>query len=433
MTSKTRRPASWLAGLCVALAAPTAGAEVAIEIGKVKGPGWSRIRAAVLSTVSARPELEVVRTNGDGRIDGVVRRAGRGQVATLTVVDAAGVARGSARFSGVNAAAVAADVKERLWAELGSVFSSLEPKSRPAPAAEAAKGPAQEDKPAPAPKPAPPPAATRRADPRRVEPRPAAAPTAQATASPPRAEAGGSARTLAQEAMRFRFGLGWFARDFSWVDDLFSSLASYQLAGAPSFALGAQWFPGAHANSGPLGWVGLEVDAELPFALTSERLDDSFPTAASAWRVGLIGRIPVGPVEVAAGVGLDERRFAIEPSAAGAVVSDFPEVRYTTLSTRLAVTVRALDVLDLSVRGGWGFMLDAGAIGRELWFPRSQSHTASAGAMVRVELGSGVGVYGQFDWTGAFFDLAPEPGDARVAGGAADHYYLGSAGLSYAL
>jgi hypothetical protein len=409
------------------LAGASAEAQVRMRLGKVKGPGWSRSRAAIQVALERREEVEVVRSDPDGRVGGRIRRGGRGFVADLFVLTPDRERRGRARFSGVDRRALARDIQERLWRQLGDEILALRPQASPAGDADLPPGEAPAETAAPPPGPGAPDKPSKRPARPPVKPRPAPAASVKAAATGP--------RTLAAEVFRFSMGAGVYARQFTWVDDLFENLAEYSLGGAPSFRLGAEWYPGAAFGGGPEGWIGLEAEAELPFAVESDREGVSFPTAASAWRLGVLGRFPTDLVEVRLGVGIAERRFAIEVAEGGLTVPDLPEVRYQTLSARVGLTARLLERVDLSVQGGWGFMLDAGAIGRRPWFPGSSSHTASAGAALGVHIARGFGLVGRFDWQGAFFDLNPRPEDegVGVAGGASDQFFLGTVGLSYAV
>lgn len=437
----------WLVGLVAAVVGglpSEARAQTSIRLGKVQGPSWSRVRAAI-QVVMTRNDVKVVRSGEDGRISGQVRKVGADLVAKLSLIDTSGRVLGRAEFRGATGRDLAADVKARLWSTLGGEVGALGGAPPPAPAVRS---------PPPAPKPR-----RQRAVSPRTPPKAAAAPkktraaprkTARAQrklSSPPpsrkddeslRAVAdiveGASSETLfslPEEGLRFQLGVGLFARELSWVDDIFQSLAGYQLGAAPAFRVEASWFPGARFGKGPIGWLGLDVEAELPFAVSSEREGVSFPTAASAWRVGILGRIPTDVFEGQIGFGFAERRFHIERSEEGLAIADLPEVRYQTLLARAAILVRLADRFDLSLNGGWGFMLDAGSVGRGPWFPRSQSHTARVGGGVSLHITRGLSAFGRFDWEGAFFDLLPEPGDARVAGGMLDNYFLTTVGVAF--
>ena len=413
---------AWVLGALGAAVPSVAHAQIEMKLGRVKGPSWSRVRAAIQVSLTARQEVQMVRKGGVGRVGGQVRKGGRGLVADLAVRDSEGRPKGRARFSGVDGRDLARDIKERLWSALGGEILSLEAEPAVAQAV-------------------PPPRRLRIARPRpsstredrdlaQGEPERAPEPVAELESSSEERPSR-PAQGLAGEALRFELGAGIFSRDLGWVDDLFDELAGYSLGGAPAFRMAAEWFPGAHFTQGPASWVGLEVDAELPFAVESDREGESFPTAASAWRVGLLARYPLDFLEASLGFGFAERRFSIEASEEGSAIPDFPEVRYQTLGLRARIAFRLEDRIDLALRGGWGFMLDSGAIGRANWFPNSESHTASVGARVGYQLGQGLGLFARFDWQGAFFDLRPEPGDARVAGGATDNFYLGTAGVSF--
>lgn len=403
-----------VAGLLLLGAGPALADAVPVKIGKIRGPGWSRVRAAVQRSLASHDEVQLVRDGEAAVVTGAIKKAKAGLIATLEVSDGAGATVGSAVFRAKTKKGIADRVQKSFWSELGPALRGLAPE--PAPVAEL--------------EPPPPPAEATAAP---AAERPAAerrAPEGRQRASREPARRGGPSG-LAGEKFRFSMGVGVFSRQLGWADDLFQQLASYELGAAPAFRLGATWFPGAHFTDGPLAWIGLESEAELPFAVESEREGVSFPTSASAWRLGALFRLPTEVFEARLGVGLAERRFHLEVSDEGTTIADLPEVRYQSLSTRLGFTVRIFDLIDVEAHGGWGFMLDAGPIGRSQWFPDSASHTASAGGGLEVTIAPGLAAFGRFDWQGAFFDFSPEPGDARVAGGASDMYYLTSIGFAF--
>lgn len=441
------RSSALLAGwacACLVSGAALARAEGPIRLGKVAGPSWSRVRAAMQVVLTRKGvSLATPGTLESGRMTGLVREVRGVFVADISLLDASGRLRGRAEFRGGTGRALAKDVKARFWSEFGDQVRALTASTvaEPTEATERPKSPP--------PQPRARPSATAKAKPKAERRRPKR--RARASTPPPskrraaapsspvalRSEGPATAppalpRTLANEAIRFRVGVGLFARELSWVDDLFESLAGYQLGAAPAFRFDAAWFPGAHFESGPLSWVGLDVEAELPFAVESNRGSTSYPTAASAWRLGVLGRLPLDPVEIRLGAGIGERRFHLETSEEGFSVPDLPEVRYQTFGFRAGLTVRLADRVDIDAHGSWGLMLDAGAIGRGPWFPRSESHTAGAGGGLAVHIDGGVSAFGRFDWQGAFFNMRPEPGDARVAGGALDQFYLASVGVAFA-
>lgn len=423
------------------LTATHASAEVKVALGKVRGPGWSRVRAAIQVALTAQEEIKMVRTSPAARIGGRIEESRSTLVANLEVRDAKGEVRGRARFRGRDPKRLAANIKVELWSSLGPALLSLG-EARASGSEAAAASPLGVAAPAPrAPERSP------RAVGSQVE-RPSAvavsrgverAADASVASSPPPVSQDGPGE-MAREAFRFAFGMGLFFREFSWADNICAEsscvggvpgLSSYSLGSAPAFRASAEWFPGAHFSAGPAGWVGVELEAELPFAVESARQGVVFPTAASAWRAGLLGRLPFERLEATARFGYAERRFAIEQSDDGTTVPNLPEVRYQSLEARLGLSVRVVEALEVFAQGGWGFMLDSGEIGRSNWFPRSSSHLASAGVGANVHLFRGVGLFARFDWQGAFFDLQPEPGDPFVAGGASDQYLLGSAGVRY--
>ena len=392
-----------LVGCAVMMTAqPLAFADaVKLKLGRVTGPSFSRIKAAIQVVLRDYEEVLVVRKGHQVALSGEIKETTRGFTADLILESASGDERTRGIFRGADAKALAADVKERFWATMGRKIASMV--DSPPPVVEQPATPA-------VPKEKPEVRTQKRAQKTTV------------------VVAGDDA--LGSEVLRFSLGVGLFSRSFAFADAR-GDLAGYDLGTAPAFRLDVAWFPGAYFSDGFLQHIGLEVETELPFAVQSNRDGQDFPTAASAWRVGLLGRLPFSIFEGQFGLGFAERRFHIEVAEDGSVVPDLPEVRYQILSARLRVLARIHKNVDLSGHAGWGFMLDDGEIGRELWFPNSSSHTAQLGLAGIFRFSPRFGVFGRFDWQGAFFDFSPELDDNRIAGGASDNYFLGSLGLSY--
>lgn len=404
-------------GAFIFLYAASARAEpVRVEVGTVEGPSYSRVRAAVQIALKQRPEVQVVRKAHDAIIKGKVTQLQGGTLQVrLDLYDKVRAIRGSALFEGREPKALALDIKSRLWTQFGSTLSRGRDHFRGPRLRRTRKKRVRSPSPSPSPSLKP------------VESKPldSAPSIRQGAGFQPLRSTPGS------DIFRFGVGVGLFSRSLSWNDNVLQDLAEYSLGSAPAFRGDVAWFPGAHFTNGPLSWVGLDIEAELPFAVESNRDGVIFPTAASAWRVGLLGRVPMRNFEGQIGIGFSERRFDLERSDTGEEVADLPRVRYQNLSARAAILGRFFSRLDAAIRLGWGFMLDAGEIGRAGWFPNGSSHMAEAGVSSTLYLVSGLGIFARFDWHGAFFSFEPEVGDLRVAGGASDNYFMGTLGVSF--
>ncbi len=398
---------------------------VSVALGEVKGPSFTRVRAAVSIAINRQSAVQMVTKNADATIVGSVRKLSRGRLeATLEVVDRSRAVRAVTQMTGSDDRELATQIKRRLWEDLGKAILAAKKRRTPPRRVSARTGRAFRQR-------SRPPGKSIETSPPRST-RPLAVANARSKRSSGLSSQSEVVGPLAQDIFRFGIGFGLYARDWSWNDEPRQELAGYSLGSAPAFRGHVLWFPGGHISEGPISWLGLDLEAELPFAVSSEREGVEFPTAASSWRVGLLARLPVDKIEAQLGVGFAERRFALEASDEGEEVPDLPGVRYQVLTTRLAVLARVVERVDLRAVFGWGFMLDSGPVGRAPWFPNGSSYTVGVGGAVTVYLAGGLGIFGQFDWQGAFFDFDSSPDDQRIAGGASDNYYLGSLGVSFA-
>lgn len=229
-------------------------------------------------------------------------------------------------------------------------------------------------------------------------------------------------------------GVELFARNFSYNDDLFGRLRPYTLSGAPAIALQGVWYPGAHFTQGIAANLGLAFDVELGLGLeSSDASGATFPTSALEAGGALRWRIPFGAAsELAVSAGGGVQQFSVDPADTGAS-PELPSVGYGFV--RAGVDARIALPANLAVVAGLGYrqVLSAGEITEDDWFPR-----ASAGGVDgRIGLGyaivdaleARVSVFGRR----YFYAMDPEPGDARVAGGALDQYFGGSLSIAWTL
>lgn len=244
----------------------------------------------------------------------------------------------------------------------------------------------------------------------------------------------GSPRSASTRALELIAGLDVFARSLRYNDDLFGRLRPYTLSGAPAVGLRATWFPGAHFTGGIAASFGLQLGLQYGFGIeSSDSSGARFPTSALELSGALAGRIPLGEshaLTIVAGAGVQE--FTVD-AADGGVFPDVPKVGYGFLRFGTELHLRLIEALSLRAGAGFRYVLSAGDIQDDQWFPRSDAlgldGAVSIGYAVAEPLELLLGVSGRH----YFYSMNPEPGDPRIAGGAVDQYFGGTLAVAFSL
>lgn len=408
--------------LAVAAGAPRAAAEPeggeARVLVHVSGPQRVRV-LRVFERVLGERGHEVLRARakpgrlaaealerGASLILAVEVRKGRPATLRVVVVDLDGETIGTGRLRDRNPVRLARRLRGRLWDEIGAL---VEQGVR----AQAAEEPEE-----------PPPAASGE---RPVSRGADAEANADVATSATRGDPG-------PPPLAVSVGGEVMARSFGYRDDLFDELARYDVAARPALGVDAVWYPAAHLGASPGGWAGrVGVAARFlyvtPFE-TSTADGERYTTRASSFRVGLRWRQPLGGAELGGIADYAGRSFSFDQGDA-LRPPEVPGVRYRSL--RLGAEVRA------PLAGAWSgvgslayrHVLSSGEIESDAYFPRASARGVDAGLWLarplkerfELRLGAALERYG--------YDLAPEPGDMRVAGGAVDQYLSVSLSLGY--
>jgi hypothetical protein len=257
---------------------------------------------------------------------------------------------------------------------------------------------------------------------------------ARAGARPVGAPAGSAAPGAVADGGRppsgsLRAGVRLMRRRLSYRDDLFDALSSYELPAAPAVSVEGRYYPLSHLGEGVGAAFGVDLRAAHVLGAESESAAGAvFPTRAYEWQAGLRGRLRLGEHELSLGAAFGEHAFLVDiaaptrPTNAESNLPSLPDVRYRYVRPDVAARLELGAGVFAELEAGWRFVVDAGAIGSEAWFPR---HFASGldGALrlgVRLTPWLAVGVSARY--ARYFYDLRPEPGDPHVAGGAVDEY-----------
>jgi hypothetical protein len=233
-------------------------------------------------------------------------------------------------------------------------------------------------------------------------------------------------------ALHVAAGVRLFGRDFRYRDDLFDSLADYRLRMGPEIVLRGQWYPAAHFTAGAAGSFGVELSFAHSVGLdstgTGSESNARRGTRSLRYGVGLRGRHRWGPVRVHGTFGYGAQRFEVEEGASEPLV---PDVAYRHLRFAAGASVILWERVTLAMELAWLHLLHVGQLGSQGWFAGASGAGFEGRLGIRVRIAAGVELQLTGQWRRYFFSLDPEPGDARVAGGAVDQYPAVTLGLGW--
>lgn len=242
----------------------------------------------------------------------------------------------------------------------------------------------------------------------------------------------GAGRYIALDAS---LGPWLFSRNLSYTDNIFDQVRGYSVFPAFGMAADLTWFPGAHFSDGFFAHLGLTGAFQTSFGLSSsaEGSTAEFPTSAKAYSIGLVGRVPLGALEILPTFSYGQQSFEIDhANAVTPKPANIPNVAYEYLRIGAGARVSLDDKWALLGSLGYRFVMNAGEIEDE-YFPK-----LSAGA-VDLELGAAYRLIAGFelrltlDMQRYFMSMNPDPGDPYVAGGAIDQWFGATLSAAYRL
>lgn len=247
------------------------------------------------------------------------------------------------------------------------------------------------------------------------------------------AEARAEDKLLPQPALVVAADAGMGSRRLTYKDDLFGALRPYHLPAAPAVGAEITIFPAALFTNGKSAWIGLHVRYEAMPGIDSRRSghDAALPTEAWAGSAALRFRRPFPFGALWVDLGGATRTFAIE--AAEGIEPDVPSVRYAGLTFGIGAEFALPFGLTMAPRAGGNGWSALGDIRSDAWFPHARALGVDFGLRVSAAWAHGFAPYLDIAWSRDILFLEPEPGDARVAGGAADDTVTARVGLSWTL
>ncbi|HEV8551319.1 MAG TPA: hypothetical protein VGQ57_19860 [Polyangiaceae bacterium] len=227
------------------------------------------------------------------------------------------------------------------------------------------------------------------------------------------------------------------------------TLEPYNLDFAPALDLAGIFYPGALFTDNAWAHIGITGSYTVMFATgtdfeqqipgTNNKLVTKLKTSANAWDVGLRGRIPLGPVELAPFVTFGSQSFILHGDEGGATGLSplVPDVQYWFVRPGAEIRVRLAKVL---FGGHFAYRALTSLANIDLpnvWFPGASGYGLDYGFMLGYGVLPFMEVALNADFTGYGFDFNPLPTDPNlapvVAGGATDRYKSLSLGVKFTL
>ena len=226
------------------------------------------------------------------------------------------------------------------------------------------------------------------------------------------------------------------------------TLQPYSLDFAPALDFAAILYPAAFltdsiwSNFGVMGSMVLGIatstDFEQQLPGTSNKLITELKTTSQAWDVGVRGRIPIGPVEIALFATYGTHSFILHGDEGGTGLAPLvPDVKYTFVRlggegrVRIAKFLAGAHIAPRILTSLHQIDLPY------VWFPNAKGSGIDWGLMVGYGVLPFMDVVLNADFVGYDFDFNPMPADPLigpvVAGGATDRYNSLSLGVKFTL
>ncbi len=233
-------------------------------------------------------------------------------------------------------------------------------------------------------------------------------------------------------ALDIQVGARLFTRKLTYTDDIYGALRPYSLSGAPAPGFALDWFPAAHAASGPLANIGLTAAGESAVLLGSTASSGAeYPTTSASFMLGLRYRFLFDELEASGTAAYGTQSFAIKDASPTEKRPPIPNVDYKYL--RLGAAARAALGARVSLLASASYLvvLSSGEISEAAYFPRSTAAGVDAAVGLAYGLGNGLEARVGADVRRYFYTMNPTKTDATVAGGAVDQYLALTLGVAY--
>lgn len=247
-------------------------------------------------------------------------------------------------------------------------------------------------------------------------------------------DTGSDTDSARRPALIVDLGVGPIWRDQAYNDTAMNAPFRYfNEIGSPALwvSLSLGFYPlalsgdGMLANLGVVGGLGM-----APGAGSTTEDGTDVPTNASAFHVGVRGRVPMDRSELGVTIAYGARNFSTDAPAS----TEIPDVSHQFLRLAGDGHLALADALALELNLGYLLRLGSGELEDDTYFPNLSGGGIELGLAAVFALGdSGLSLRAGLDWQRFYFSFNPEPGDMRIAGGAVDNYYTFMLGARYAL
>jgi len=226
------------------------------------------------------------------------------------------------------------------------------------------------------------------------------------------------------------------------------TLQPYNLDFAPALEFATVLYPAAFftdgiaSNFGVMGsfvlGIATSTDFEQQIPGTTNKLVTELKTTSQAWDMGVRGRIPIGPAELALFATYGSHSFILHGDEGGTGLAPLvPDVKYTFVRLGAEARVRVAKFLA----GGHiapRILTSLHQIDLPyVWFPNAHGSGLDFGLMVGYGVLPYMDIVLNADFVGYGFDFNPMPADPLlapvIAGGATDRYNSLSLGVKFTL
>jgi len=233
------------------------------------------------------------------------------------------------------------------------------------------------------------------------------------------------------DPLRFSFGFGSPRRSLHYSDPLSSGLNDYQLGGSLLLDASLAYYPAQHFTDAWPSYFGIDLAAQGAVGASStDSFGNRYKSHYDAYRVGLRARLPLGQHFVSAFTGYAITRGSVS-SEQSQVAVQTPGVDYRALRSGLGAEFKLAEGVAMGLDAAWLTMLSVGELGT--WFPRATANGLELLVQVSYAITAHCFLRASGSYRRAVFDFHPQPGDARVAGGATDEVLTLSAGAGVSL
>jgi len=233
--------------------------------------------------------------------------------------------------------------------------------------------------------------------------------------------------------MELGVGLRPFSRDFVYHQDATpAGLRAYKLGLGPAAVAGIRVYPGALATSGIGANIGLQIDIEQAFAISSSvgatmQFPDgaTFPTVIHDYAGGARLRIPVSAHEFAVSLTGGEHAFSFRSSGGSdRALLDIPDTIYRYVRPGVEARITLMPGLFLMAGGGYRFILNSGGQIHDdaKYFPHSTVAGVDFDAGGSYRILPFLDLRLVLDLRRYFYRMHSQAGGQSIAGGAVDQY-----------